>query len=66
MAKYKAKDSFNNLKNNPLGVGEVQCLIQGGTIELDVVPNALKEHLDEVGTKKTQTEVKPKTMKGAK
>ena len=72
MAKYKAKDSFNNLppmsKKNPLGVGESECLVRGGTIELDVVPNALKEHLEEVGIKKTQPkpELKTEDKKGAK
>ena len=72
MAKYKAKDSFNGLppmsKKNPLGVGESECLVRGGTIELDVVPNTLKEHLEEVGTKKTQTNTQPKfnDKKGAK
>lgn len=66
MAKYKAKEGFGEMKNNPLGLGEVQCLVQGGTIELDLVPDALKEFLVEVGTKQVKTETKPKITKGAK
>ena len=66
MAKYKAKNSFNELqprtKDNPLDLGSTECLRQGGTIEMDVVPDSLKEHLELVGTKKTQVKTETKKI----
>lgn len=65
MAKYKAKDSFNKLQprtdDNPLDLGSTQCLIAGGTIELEDVPEALKEHL--VAINKKETIVTPQIKK---
>lgn len=66
MAKYKAKDSFKDVNpDEVLGLGEIECLRQGGTIELDVVPDNLSEHLEQVGTKKPiiKKEVKAKGVK---
>ena len=70
MPKYKATDSFEDVTpNSVLGLGEIECLKQGGTIELEDLPNSLKEHLELVETKKiikTQKTENKISKKGAK
>ena len=62
MAKYTAKSSIKHasLKGTGLGLGEIQCLLRGGKIILEDVPESLAEHLEECGTKKTVKKVKVK------
>ena len=61
--KIKAKSSYKNLedKNNPLlsiSPAKHHRLMLGETVEMDSVPNALKEHLSD-----TQSNIKSKKKK---
>ena len=66
MARYKAKSTYKDSKDNFASCGSLQkhmALIRGESIQIDNPPKKIEKHLDEI-IEKPKSENKPKS--GAK
>ena len=63
MAKYKAKSTYKDSKDNFASCGSLQkhmALIRGESIQVDSVPKKIEKHLEEI-IEKPKSENQPKS-----